>query len=229
MFEQFIKRENTIFEVLQEFVNAQLPFVLVGGYAISAYKHRFSVDADLVLRKEDKTKFEEILKKKKFAKTIVKDLDHVYAPEFIRYESKEKLPVSIDLLIGGVGSRDTNASFSVEEISNYSKKRKIIGTEKEITVLVPDREVLIALKLHSGRLTDFRDIVALSKNLELGVIKKLIWRGKRQVVKSNIKKLISLAEKKEFIDSFKGVFIEKRYDVDILEVKRLRLLLDEDK
>jgi len=104
MFEQFIKRENTIFEVLQEFVNAQLPFVLVGGYAISAYKHRFSVDADLVLRKEDKTKFEEILKKKKFAKTIVKDLDHVYAPEFIRYESKEKLPVSIDLLIGGVGS-----------------------------------------------------------------------------------------------------------------------------
>ena len=225
MFE-FIKRENTIFDVLQEFVNSKLNFVIIGGYAISAYKHRFSVDADVVIRSKDKSKFEEILKKKKFVKTLVKDLDHVYASKFVRYETKDKFPVSIGLLIDGVGSRTTNASFSFEQIRKYSRNRKIIGTEKEIIAMVPDREILIVLKLHSGRLTDFRDIAALSKKIDIELIKSIIWRGKKIIVKNNIKKLLSLVEKKEFIDSFKGVFIEKKYDIDIGEIKKLKLLLD---
>ena len=226
MFEQFANRENTIFDAIQNFSNAQLHFIVLGGYAVSAYKHRFSVDADLVIRKEDKTKFEEILAKMKFVKTIVKSLDHIYAPEFIRHQTKDKLPVSIDLLINGVGSRTTNASFGIEELEKYSGKRKIIGTEKEITALVLDKEMLIVLKLHSGRLTDFRDVVALSANLDFNLIKRIIWRGKRNVIKDNIKKLILLVEKKEFIGSFKGVFVEKEYDVDVGEVKKFKQLLD---
>ena len=225
MFEQFIKRENIIFEALQELVSEKLDFVVVGGYAVSAYKHRFSVDADIVINKEDKDKFGEILKRKKFAKTIIKDLDHVYASEFIRYETKEALPVSIDLLIGGVGSRLTNASFSMDELEKHSKQMKIIGIEKEITLRVPKKEVLIILKIHSGRLTDFRDVVALSKNLDIGLIKSLIWRGNKDIVKDNIKKLLSLIEKKYFIDSFKGVFVEKKYDIDINSVKKLKALV----
>src|SRR3989344_3700802 len=115
MFEDYIERENTIFEILQAFVDADLDFVLVGGYAISAYKHRFSVDADIVMKAENKPKFEEILEKKGLTKTVVKDLDHLYAPEFVRYELKTKLPVSIDLLVDGIGSRTTAASFSFEQ------------------------------------------------------------------------------------------------------------------
>ncbi|MFH1585546.1 MAG: hypothetical protein ABIB79_02165 [archaeon] len=225
MFE-LINRENKIFYILQEFIDAKLGFIIIGGYAISSYKHRFSVDVDLVIKKEDKKKFEEVLINNKFKKTIDKELEQVYSPEFIRYEAKEKLPVSVDLLINGVGSRTTDASWSFEQLKERSKVRKIIGIEKEILARVPDREILIVLKLHSGRLTDFRDIVALCKNLDLKFIKKLIWIGKISVVKQNIKKLLSLLEEKGFIDSFKGVFIEKRYDVDLDEVKRLKALID---
>lgn len=225
MFEEFISRENKIFDVLKEFVNAGLNFAIVGGYAVSAYKHRFSIDADIIIEKNHKDKFDEILKKKGFKKSVVKCLDHIYAPEFIRYEIKDELPVNIDLFIGGIGSRTTNASFSIEQIFKYSERKKIVGIEKEVIVLVPKREIIIVLKLHSGRLTDFRDIVALSKNLDFNLINDMIWRGKTQIVKRNIKKLLSLINKKEFIDSFKGVFIEKKYDVDIDEIKKFKQLL----
>ncbi len=228
MLEKFVKRENLILDVLQEFAYLGLPFIIVGGYGVSAYKHRFSVDADVVIEKNVKEKFEGVLIKRNFAKTVMKELAHLYAPEFIRYETKGELPVSIDLLIGGVASRTTNALFGFKEIKEFSAKRKIIGIEREITALVPDREMLIVLKLHAGRLTDFRDVVALSKKLDFKVIKKLVWRGKKSIVESNIKKLLSLIERKEFIDSFKGVFIEKRYDVDIAEVKKFRGLLNKD-
>ena len=77
-----VERENTLFDVLQELVRLKLHFILVGGYAVSAYKHRFSVDADLVIKKEDKGEFEEVLRQKGFTRTITKLLDHAYAPEF---------------------------------------------------------------------------------------------------------------------------------------------------
>lgn len=218
-------RENAIFEVLQEFVDANLNFIVIGGYAVSAYKHRFSVDADVVIKKEDKEKFEPVLIKNKFLKKIVKELDHIYAPEFIRYERKGEFLISVDLLIGGVGSRTTNASFSFEQLKECSKKRKIIGAEKEVTVLVPEKEMLIVLKLHSGRLTDIRDVVALSRNINIDLIKKFIWRGEKEIVKDNIRKLLLTINREGFIDSFKGVFIEKKFDIDIKEIKKLGELL----
>ena len=225
MFE-LINRENAIFNILQELRDANLDFIVIGGYAVSAYKHRFSIDADIVIKKEDKAKFESVLLKNKFAKTIVKKLDHIYSKEFIRYEIKDKFPVSIDLLIDGAGSRTTNASFSFEQLKKHSETKKIIGTEKEVNVVAPKREVLITLKLHSGRLTDFRDIAALTKNLDFGLINSIIWIGKKDIVKDNIKKLLSLIDDKGFIDSFKGVFVEKKYDIDIEEIKKFKQLLD---
>ncbi|MBI4918620.1 hypothetical protein HY837_01720 [archaeon] len=226
MFSAFIDRENKIFEVLQSFVNEKLNFIIIGGYAVSAYKHRFSVDADVVIKKEDKPKFEEVLKNKKFVKTVVKKLDHVYAPEFIRYETKEKLPVSIDLLINGIGSRNTDASFSFEELQSCCESKKIIGKEKEVLALVPKREILIMLKLHSGRLTDFRDVAALCQKIDISLVERFLWRGKKEIVKENIKKLLTLIETRPFIDSFKGVFIEKKYDVDFEQIKQLKNLLN---
>lgn len=225
MFDDYIKRENIIFYILNDFNDAGLFFIIVGGYGVSAYKHRFSVDADIIIREEDLTKFEDILKKKKFVKSISRELDHAYTGLFVSYQKKNGLAASVDLLVGGIGSRTTNASFSIEQIKENSKKRKIIGTEKEILAYVADPEILIILKLHSGRLTDFRDVAALCKNIDLNLIKKYIWRGNENIVKNNILKLLELINKREFMDSFKGVFIEKKYSIDIESINKLKELL----
>ena len=43
--------------------------------------------------------------------------------------------------------------------------------------------------------------------------------------KENIKKMIELIDTRAFMDSFKGVFMEKKYDIDAKEIKKLQKLL----
>jgi hypothetical protein len=46
---EFIKRENGILRIIKGMTEAELDFVVVGGYAVSALaKHRFPVDCDIV-------------------------------------------------------------------------------------------------------------------------------------------------------------------------------------
>lgn len=50
--ENLINKENKIFETLEELTKNNLEFIMVGGYAVSSYKHRFSIDADIVIQKK---------------------------------------------------------------------------------------------------------------------------------------------------------------------------------
>lgn len=225
MFGKFIERENQIFEVLQQFVAAGLEFVTIGGYAVSAYKHRFSVDADIVLKRSDLGGFVQILEKNGFVKTISKQLENAYSSEFARYEKTTELPVSFDLLIDGMGVRQTSAAFGYDFLRSHSEKKVVKGVEKEVTLLVPGKEILIVLKLHAGRATDLRDVAALCKGIDLSLIKEVIGRGDIGHVNDAIAKLISLLDDYNFINSFKGIFIEKKYDLDINEIRRLGKLI----
>ena len=216
--EELIKKENDIFEILQKFIDSNIDFIVVGGYAVSAFKHRFSVDADIVIRLEDLSKFEEVLKKNDFKKTITKQLDNTYSSKFIRYEKEQ---ASVDILIDALASRTTNASFSYDLIFKNSIKKKIIGIEKEIFTRIPIKELLVVMKLHSGRLTDFRDIAALAKDTDPELIKKFLFIGDLNVIKENLSKLHKVVNDKNFVDSFKGVFVEKKFDIDLEQVKKI--------
>ena len=216
--EELIKKENDIFEILQKFIDSNLDFILVGGYAVSAFKHRFSVDADIIVKSENLRDFENILKKQGFKKTITKQLENTYSSKFIRYEKEH---ASVDLLIDALASRTTNASFSYELIFNNSIKKRIIGIEKEVIARIPIKELLIIMKLHSGRLTDFRDIAALAKETDLELIKRFLFIGNLNVLKENLSNLNKVVNNKNFVDSFKGVFLEKKFDIDFEQVKKI--------
>ena len=43
-----------------------------------------------------------------------KELENLYSTKFERYEKNVGLPVNVDLLIGGMGVRQTNAAFSFD-------------------------------------------------------------------------------------------------------------------
>ena len=219
--EELIKKENGIFDILQKFIDAKLDFIVVGGYAVSAFKHRFSTDADIVVQSEDMEKFEEIVKKENFKKTREKELENIYSSKFVRYE---KDYASIDFLIDALASRGTEASFSYNLLADNSIQKKIIGIEKEILARVPIKELLIVMKLHSGRLTDFRDIAALARETDLDTIRKFLFVGDLNSLNVNLKKLAIVVKDKNFVDSFKGVFIEKKFDVDIKQVEQIAKL-----
>ena len=112
-----IEKENAIFEILQKFIGLNLDFILVGGYAVSAFKHRFSVDADIVVQSENLDKFESVLRKEKFKKSYEKNLENIYSSRFVRYE---KDAASVDILVDALASRTTDASFSYKLLFDNS-------------------------------------------------------------------------------------------------------------
>ena len=77
------------------------------------------------------------------------------------------------------------------------------------------------MKIHSGRLTDFRDIAALTKDTDLDKIKKFLFIGDLKALNDHLKKLATIVKNKNFIDSFKGVFVEKKFDIDMKQVEKI--------
>ena len=204
----FIERENEIFDALDSFNKAELKYVLIGGYAVSAYMRRFSVDADVCIDKNDLPSFKEMLKTKHFELVKRRDLEDIYKGSFECYTKKVKLPVTVDLMIGSIVSRQTNFSISFGKLYENSAIKKIVGIEKTISARIPAKEILIALKINSARLTDARDIVALCQNVDLNIVMEFIDKNKE--IRNNLDKLLSYFISDNFKDAFKGVFsIEK--------------------
>ena len=200
----FIDRENEIFGVLQAFKAEGLDFVVVGGYGVSAYQHRFSVDADLVLRSEDLERFTRVLEERGFEKDTDRDL--VYSGRYLAYLKDAELPVTIDLLVDELQCRQTDASWSYQYFKDYSVEKEVEGSEESVRVRVPSEELLIAVKLHSGRLTDARDVVALIEDADLDEVEKHIDRGDQEKLRQVLENVEQAVSDSDFEDSFKGVF-----------------------
>lgn len=205
-----IQRENEIFSILNGFEKSGLKYVLVGGYAVSAYMHRFSVDTDVCIEKKDLEAFRKILNSRKFRIEKRKILEDMYNGEFECYTNKSELPVTVDLMINSVASRQTDASISFAEIYKSSRIAKIVGIEEEAKARIPSKEILIVLKMHAARLTDARDIVALCKDIDFKEIANHMKRGNLDKIMNNLDILLKNIKSDNFKDSFKGVFaIEK--------------------
>lgn len=200
--EGLLEREKEIIKMLSIFLEQNLDFIVVGGYAIATYKKRFSIDLDLIIGEKEREKLEVILKNNDYSLSYDKKIELLYGEEFKRFIKKIKeLPVNIDLLINGLISRTTNAVWDFDYIKKHSRERNL----DNLKFLTPERELLIAMKLHSGRLADIRDVVALMPgNSER--IKKHILRGDIKKLKNLIENQEKILRKPQFADSFKGIF-----------------------
>ena len=220
----FVDRENEIFDILRRFSAADLEFVVVGGYGVSAYQHRFSVDADLVVRQDDVPTFARILESRGFEMDTDREVG-AYGGRYMAYVKNAELPVTIDLLVGALQCRQTDAAWSYRYIREHAVTRDIEGSEESVRVRVPTEELLIAVKLHSGRLTDVRDVIALMEHADLDDVETHIDRGDRAAlgrVLADIEQTVSAAG---FEDSFKGVF--SRGSLPEHEISQLRDFLEE--
>ena len=200
----FVDRENEIFEVLQQFKAEGLEFVVVGGYGVSAYQHRFSVDADLVVQSDDLEEFTQVLEERGFEKDTDRDL--MYSGRYLAYVKDEALPVTIDLLVDELQCRQTDASWSYQYFEDHSVEKEVEGSEESVRVQVPTEELLIAVKLHSGRLTDARDVVALIEDADLEKVENHIHRGNQEKLRRVLEIVQQTVSDSDFEDSFKGVF-----------------------
>ena len=207
------ERENEVLRLIGIFIENKFKFIVVGGYAISTYKKRFSVDLDVVIKESDFLKFEELLQKEGFSIAYEKEIALLYGENFKRFRKKmNDLPVDVDLLINGLVSRTTDATWSFESIDKNSQKRKL----DDLEFLTPSRELLVSMKVHSGRLSDVRDIIVLMP-CDKDKLKEFLLRGNLNNLKASIKKQASFIEKPQFDDSFKGIFGIQAYNPKEIE------------
>jgi len=213
-----LEREQEVMRMLNLLLDKKLDFIVVGGYAISTYKKRFSIDLDIVIKEEDLKDFEKLLKKEDYVLHYEKEIALLYGENFKRFRKKMKnLPVDIDILMNGLVCRTTDATWGIDYIKRHSVKRKLSNSE----FLTPEKELLIAMKFHSGRLSDIRDIVALMPcNFEK--LKKHLQKGDIKKLKQSMKTQASFLNKPQFDDSFKGIFGPYSYkEKDVQVAKEL--------
>ena len=208
-----LEREKEVLRLIELFKENNLKFIIVGGYAVSTYKKRFSVDLDVVIKEDDLIKFEELLLKEGFSISYEKEIALLYGENFKRFRKKMNgLPVDVDLLINGLVSRTTDATWSFESIDKNSQKRRL----DDLEFLTPARELLLSMKIHSGRLSDVRDIIVLMP-CNKDKLKEFLLRGNLNNLKASIKKQASFIEKPQFDDSFKGIFGIQAYNPKEIE------------
>ena len=212
--ELLLMREREIIRLISLIKDLTLPYIIVGGYAVATIMKRFSVDLDIVIKKENEEEFKKILEKEGYKQSYSKEISTIYWENFIRLEKKiNNLSICIDFMINGLVSRSTDASWSFDYVNKNSEIRNI----ENIQFIVPTKELLIAMKLHSGRISDTKDIVALSKNTYVKTILAHVLRGKTEKLKSNAKISLNYVKSKNFKDSFQGIFGIKAYNKELIK------------
>ena len=206
---EFVNRENEIFRTLYSLLEEEKDFVVVGGYAVSGLgKHRFSVDCDIVISKARLSGTQAVLKRCGYEVEVEKTgFDGTYAGEFVRCKKNvSKLPVTFDLLVGSLVCRTTGAGWSFEYIKKHSVETTIGGIENVVMCRVPEKELMIAFKIHSARRTDVRDTVMLMENSDMDKVLTHLRRGKAEVLKKQVNNIIEMLSDEKLVDSLKGVF-----------------------
>ncbi|MCL5068413.1 MAG: hypothetical protein M1368_08700 [Thaumarchaeota archaeon] len=173
-------REREILRILSVIYPQRGKCTLIGGYAVNAYSPlpRYSIDCDLVVSRSDFEEFSDV-----FVQNGFKDVSKIYLDELQGLETWKfkKLvneeTVTVDLLLDGVKCRQTEAIWTQKEVKSCASERKVVGVSGSVTSSVVSRELLIAMKLHSGRDADLRDATKLMDSVDWLTVEKFSNRG----------------------------------------------------
>lgn len=80
-------------------------------------------------------------------------------------------------MAGAVQSRATDATWRYDELARRAESVTIDGSERSVTTWIPEPEVLMAMAMHTGRLTDARDVVELADNVDFERVADDVVRG----------------------------------------------------
>lgn len=216
------ERSEALIEVLEDLQGSDIDFVLVGGYAVSQFETRFSTDLDLVIAPEEYDDVVAFLEEHDFERRDELEVppeETIYNREIELFERTEGLvhPVGVDVLVNGLGCRQTNAEWSFGYLREHSTERTISGGSRSTTARTADGEVLVAAKLHSGRPTDLADVLAAVPEIDFETVATHLHRGDEEALRSQ------LAEAREFIESngldhrFKSLFGQSASSQDDVE------------
>jgi hypothetical protein len=205
------ERSEVLIDVLDDLEQSEIPFVLVGGYAISQFETRFSTDLDLVIAPDDYEELIGFLEDHGFERTDELEVppeETIYNREIELFERTEGLvhPVGVDVLVNGLGCRQTGAEWSFEYLREHSSETTISGGAKATTARAAEGEILVAAKLHSARETDIADILAIVPEIDLQRVESHLHRGDEKSLRSQLSEAKAFIEEGGLDHRFKSLF-----------------------
>ena len=113
-----------------------------------------------------------------------------YDAEVIEYEKRlaPQQPIGFDLLVNGLGCRQTEAQWSFDYLHDHSREEEVVGGTVATTARVIDGAVLVAAKLHSGRETDLRDVLAIAEEIDLDTVASHLHRGDEDSLRAQLER-----------------------------------------
>ena len=204
----FHNRSDALIELLEELTEEGHEYVLVGGYAVSAFNARFSTDLDIVVAPDSKRDFIEFLEQRDFEQTDSHAKEWFYDTEVIEYEKRltPQQPIGFDLLVNGLGCRQTEAQWSFEYLYDYSHQQEVRGGTVTTTARVIDGTVLVAAKLHSGRETDLRDVLAVAAEINLDAVTPHLRRGDDDALRMQLERGLDILTSDELKHGYRSDF-----------------------
>lgn len=223
----FDDRSNALIELLEDLDERDLEYVLVGGYAVSAFNTRFSTDLDIVVAPQRKDAFVEFLGARGFEETDSHAKEWFYDTEVIEYEKRlaPQQPIGFDLLVNGLGCRQTEAQWSFDYLCDHSSERTIRGGTTMTTARTINGSVLVAAKLHSGRETDIRDVLAVAEEIDLETVTPHVHRGDAEALRAQLERGLEILDRDELAHGFRSDFGASTVSRETVE--RLRAYLSE--
>jgi len=204
----FHNRSDALIELLEELAQAGHEYVLVGGYAVSAFNARFSTDLDIVVASDSKAEFAEFLERRDFEKTDSHAKEWFYDTEVIEYEKRltPQQPIGFDMLVNGLGCRQTEAQWSFDYLYDHSHQQEVSGGTVTTTARVIDGAVLVAAKLHSGRETDLRDVLAVAEEIDLEDVTPHLWRGDEAALQEQLERGLEVLQSDDLKHGYRSDF-----------------------
>lgn len=205
------ERSEVLIDVLDDLEQSDIPFVLVGGYAISQFETRFSTDLDLVIAPEEYDELVDFLETHRFERTDELEVppeETIYNREIELFERTDGLvhPVGVDVLVNGLGCRQTAAEWSFDYIREHSSETTISGGSKATTARAAEGEILVAAKLHSARETDLADVLAMVPEIDLQQVDSHLHRGDEAALHSQLREAKEFVEEGGLDHRFKSLF-----------------------
>lgn len=152
---------SNVFDLLaEEFKKAKIPFVLIGGFAVNYYKvSRFTGDVDILIDERDFQRVLPLLEQVGYRQVTKQHL-------FARFKNDDLDFMDLDLMF-----------VDEKTFSGILKEGKEVEI-KEIKMIVPSLNHLIALKLHSLKNNpdhredpDLKDLLRLIQENQMDVTK----------------------------------------------------------
>ena len=211
------ERQSQLVDTHRAVMDAGLPYVLVGGWAVSAFQTRFTTDIDAVIPATALEGYDSLLGDLGYERAFEKDVSNEYEGRMIQYTKPiGETAVTFEALVDAMGCRQTEAEWSYRYLHEHST-RTTLTVAQGLEARIPEPALLFTMKLHSGRLADTRDLVVISTRADFAQIEHHVHRGDPEKLDEQIEMVLERLREDGFGDSFKGVFQQQELPTDAID------------